>query len=93
MSYSFRGGAWKRNGRHILGTFRRAPTYHTLKTLEKVVDLTKSPAAEVRLLLAALADPVMESTFGETPREVALQNAAAFLGKESQETWLEASTI
>lgn len=40
-------------------------------------------------MLAALADPVMESTFGETPREVAQQKAAAFLGKESQEPRLD----
>ncbi|CAJ1370192.1 unnamed protein product [Effrenium voratum] len=40
-------------------------------------------AAMVDLLIARKADPIMESTFGETALEVAAQNAAAFLGHES----------
>lgn len=39
--------------------------------------------AMVDLLLTHHADPMMESTFGETALEVAAQNAAAFLGYES----------
>eukprot|EP00435_Cladocopium_sp_Y103_P063560 s207_g25.t1 len=40
-------------------------------------------SAMVNLLITYQASPIMESTFGETALEVAVQNAAAFLGRES----------